>query len=235
MEGGALLVQRQRLAGASHPLARQGMGGEFERPDEAADAARHLVQRRAVGGDRIPHADEMDFRHLPVLVLVVVVAQEQVADPAENFLDAEDGVVALAPVGAVGGARLVVELLLVARRDQALVEDQAADDAHGEGAAAEAEAEEAVAVVAIVTAGEFVDVDDVALQPDAEGAGEDRPRLERGRADAVVVEGDLVAVRQFERLERAPDIGAPDLRAGIAGAVGQKDDVSAHGQPLSYR
>ena len=124
----------------------------------------------------------MDLRHPPVLVLVVLFPQKQIAkqiaDPPEDILDAEDGVVALAPVLAIGCPCLLVEFLLVLRRDQALAENQPADDTNGEGAATEAEAEEAIGVVVIIAAGELVDVDDVALQAEAEGAAEDGPWLE---------------------------------------------------------
>src|SRR6266436_4771967 len=44
--------------------------------------------------------------------------------------------------------------------------------------------------------GEFADVDDVPLQAEAERAARNRPRLEHGGADAVVVECDLVISEQ---------------------------------------
>ena len=85
--------------------------------------------------------------------------------------------------------------------------------------------------VAIVTAGEFVQRDDVAPQPETERAAEDRHRLERRSADPVVIERDLVVAGEIQRLEHAPDIGSPDFRGGIAGAVGQQNDFSAHEMP----
>src|SRR5437764_10201135 len=150
VKGGALLVERQRLAGARHPVAEKGVGGKLERPDVAADAAGHLVERRAIGGDGVPHADEMDLLHAPIVGLVVFVPQDQIADTAEEILNTPDGVVALAPVLAIGGARFLVELLLILRGDEPLVENEASNDTDGEGAAAEAEAEQAIAVFAIV-------------------------------------------------------------------------------------
>src|ERR1700730_3837173 len=88
-----------------------------------------------------------------------------------------------------------------------------------------------VGLILVVAAGEFVDVDDVPLQAEAERAAENRPRLERRGADAVVVECNLVISRPVQRLEGAPDVVAPDLRRGIARAVRQQNNFSTHGIP----
>src|SRR5262249_15036599 len=148
------------------------------------------------------------------------VADEDVTDRSKYFLDAPHRVVPLAAVLAIGGASPARELGFVRRRDQALAQDQSADHPDREGAAAEAETEEEVLVIdAIIATGEFIDVDDVALQPKAEGAAENGPWLERRRTDAVVIECDLVAAGQIERLEGPPHIGAPHFGGRIAGAI----------------
>src|SRR6202163_2414485 len=96
----------------------------------------------------------------------------------------------LAAVLAVGGTGLPIELCLIFRLHQTLVDDQAHDNADRERAAAEAKAEQFIVVLAIVAAGEFVEGNDIALQAEAERAAEDRHRLERRGADAVVIERD---------------------------------------------
>jgi hypothetical protein len=88
-------------------------------------------------------------------------------------------VVAFAAIFPVGGDRLVIELGFVVGGYQALIENQTDDDADREGATTEAEAVDIVALVPIIAAGEFVDVDDVSLQAKAERAAKNRPRLER--------------------------------------------------------
>ena len=88
-------------------------------------------------------------------------------------------------------------------------------------AAAEAEAENPVVLV-VVAAAEAIDVEHVALQPDAENARECRPPSERRRSDTVIVEGDLRAgVAQIERLEQPPDVGLEQFRRAVAGAIRQ--------------
>src|SRR5229473_1881259 len=230
MKRGALFVERKRLADAQHALAVERVGGKLKRHDPPADAARHLVHRQAIGGHRVPHPDEADVLDLAIVALVVRDRQQRVPNCPEPVLGmpGPQRVVALAAIIPVGGDRLVIELGFAAGGYQTLIENQADDDTDGEGAATEAEAVDIVAVALVVAAGEFVDVDDVPLQAEAERAAKNRPRLERGGADAVVVECDLVISRQVQRLEGAPDICAPDLRRGIARAVGQQNNVSAH-------
>src|SRR6266851_4911365 len=139
--------------------------------------------------------------------------------------------VALTAILSVGGDRLFVELGFIVSGHQALIEDQADDHADREGATTEAEAIDIVGLILVVAAGEFVDVDDVPLQAEAERTTKNRPRLERRGAYAVVVECDLVISRQVQRPEGPPDIRAPHLRRGIACAVGKQHDVSTHGIP----
>ena len=86
--------------------------------------------------------------------------------------------VALATIFPVGGDGLSIELGFIVGGDKALIENQAHDDTDRECAAAEAEAIDIVALVLVVAADKFVDVDDVPLQAKAERPAENRPRLE---------------------------------------------------------
>ena len=72
MEGGALLVERERLTGAGYAGAIERMIRQFERQYPFADAARHLVERQTVGGDGVPHPEETDAPEPAVISLVVV-------------------------------------------------------------------------------------------------------------------------------------------------------------------
>src|SRR6476661_4622930 len=229
MKRGAFFVQREGLAGAHHPRAVERVTRKLQWPNPPADAARHLIQWRAVGGNGVPDANEVNFFDRTIVGLVVIFRQKQIADRAEKILDVPDGVVPLAPVLAVGRTGLLVELRFALGRHQALVEHEAYDDADRKGAPAETKSVDAVVRIAIIAAGKFVNIDYVALEAIPEGASENSERLERRGADAVVIERDLVGAGQVQRLEGAPDIGAPHLRRGIAGAVGQQNNISAHG------
>src|SRR4030081_133320 len=97
-------------------------------------------------------------------------------------------VVTMPAIGAIGRTRQTVEFGFTVSLDEALAVDHSHYDPDREGAAAEAEAEQLVVLIAIIAAGEFVERDDVAPQAETERAAEDRHRLERRGADAVVVE-----------------------------------------------
>jgi hypothetical protein len=51
--------------------------------------------------------------------------------------------------------------------------------------------------------------------------------------DLVVVISHVFGIREVDAFEDSPDIRPPYLGGGIAGAVGQQDDYSAHGSPSS--
>src|ERR1700738_702625 len=235
MKRGSLFVERERLARAHHTLAVERESRKFKRHDPAAHAAGHLVQWQAIGGHRVPDPHETDVLDWAIVALVILDRQQRITDRAIPILGVPGPscMVALATIFPVGGDRLLIEFGFTLGGDKALIENQPDHDPNREGAAAESEAVDIVVFVLVVAADEFVDVDHIALQAEAERAAEDRPRLERRGADAVVIERDLVIPRQVERLEGAPDVGAPDLRRGIAGAVGQKNDVSAHETALA--
>jgi len=137
---------------------------------------------------------------------------------------------------------LLIELRLSVGTHEALFEHQPGQHADGKGAAAEAEAENLVvfgddAVLLIlglgfvVPAKEFVDAQNIALEAEPERAAKDGGRLERRRADAVIIDRDLVGLGQVDGFERAPDIGSPNLGGGIARSVRQQDDPLWHGAP----
>ncbi|MHC2307002.1 hypothetical protein ACVIJ1_003472 [Bradyrhizobium elkanii] len=234
MKGRALVVERQRVSGALD-LRAENPVRQFKRPHPVGDAARHLVDRQAIGRDGIPDADEFDRRHRFAGDLRIgFVASKAIPQPHKNIiaqcaewhLDAPDRVVALGPVCAIGLHRAVVQLGFGVRDDQALIEDECSERAHGECAAAESEQVDLrIALVIVVPADELVGIEDVALEAIAEGAAEDGQRNEFRRADAVVILGGLRIALQIERLEYPPDIGAPDAGSGVAGAVGQNNDL----------
>jgi len=66
------------------------------------------------------------------------------------------------------------------------------------------EVENIVAVALVVAAGKFLDVDDVPLQAEAERAANNRPRLERGAADAVVAECGVAFPDRKDLIVRGP-------------------------------
>ena len=67
---------------ACSDLRRQRIVRHRERPDPFVDAARHLVDRQAVGRDRVPDADEIDFGSRVVLARPLVLLVSPDAAPA---------------------------------------------------------------------------------------------------------------------------------------------------------
>jgi hypothetical protein len=190
------------------------------------DAAGHLFDRHAVSCDRVPDADEADLDILADSGGRIAGAKF-VPYPLVGTLQFEIPVAipAIGPVGRLGQA---IEFGFVIGRDEPLAVDQPHHDPDRERTAAETEAEQLIVLVAIIAACKFIQRDDVAPEAEAEGAAQNGPRLERGGSDAVVIERDLVVGRKIQRLVGAPDVGAPHLRRGIAGAVREQDDLSAH-------
>src|ERR1700730_5800256 len=76
--------------------------------------------------------------------------------------------VAVSAIGAIGRLCQTVELGFVVRLDESLTDDHSHHDPDREGAATEAKAEQIVACVAIIAAGEFIELDHVPSQPEAE-------------------------------------------------------------------
>src|SRR5262249_46975654 len=133
---------------------------------------------------------------------------------------------------AIGHLGERIQLSLVIRPDDALVQAEADDDAYRESATAEAESEDLVVLEfrqievripfflggrlvdlpvilrkAVVPADELVDIDDVASQSDAERAAKNGKGLEIRRPHAVVIKRDLVRAGEVECFEGTPDVG----------------------------
>src|SRR5436853_44525 len=142
MERRALVIQRQSMTCATN-LRIEAAVGKFQRQYPLTNPARHLVDWQAVSGDRIPQAKKFDLLDRHIFCLVVALAQQEednVAQDAEDGLNAKNGMKALGSIGSVSHLGLVVNLRFGAALNEALVEHKPDDDPHGEGPAAEAEA-----------------------------------------------------------------------------------------------
>ena len=246
MERGALIVEREGVAG----LANQGIElpvRQFERPQITADAPRHFVDGKAVGGNGIPEAEE-GYVIDRTLVLVMFGGNEEVAQLSKHPFDLKPRFEFFRPMRPVGHRDLSIEFFFGLVIHQPLFAYQSVRHADGEGTPAEPKGKDVVALVGavsllaifsfrgggferqivemrtIVAAGKLVDIEHVSLQAKAEGATQDREGFEGRGADAVVVECDLLRTRQIQRFKDAPDIRPPDLAGRIAGAVREQDD-----------
>ena len=184
MEGVTFLLQRQRMTGADdlviHELVRHR-----QRPIPVVDGARDLLDRPAIGADGVEDAEEVEFFDSDQIELFQRrLAENDVAHPVAQRPQRPDQDVAagfeildlaVAAVGDLGIARQVGLVAVVI--DEPDAGDETGDDADREGAAAEAETVDFVAIP-VVAAAEGIDVDDVALQAEAENAAEDGERLE---------------------------------------------------------
>ena len=179
------------------------------------NAAGHFVDRHAVGGNRVPDPDEVNFFDRAIVGRVVILRQTDIADRAEEILDVPESVIPLAPILPVGGVSFLVEFRFALGRHQALIEHETYDDADRKGTPAETKSVDVIVRVAKIAAGKFVNFDYVAFQAITECAAENGQRLERRGADAVVIERDLVGAGEIKRLEGSPDVGAPHLRRGL--------------------
>ena len=150
-------------------------------------------------------------------------AQQHVAKPAQRR-DQSSRRVEVPAVLAVGPLREAIEFVAPGAGDQPLAGDHAHEHTHGERSAAEAEPGELVARL-VVGAGEGIEVPNVSLQSPPEPAAEDRQRLERGSANAIVVTGDLLAGGEVKRLVQPPDVRLHQLGGAVPRAVRQQHDV----------
>src|SRR5256885_2067370 len=151
-----------------------------QRPVPVVDRADDLLDRPAIGINGIPKPQEMNFRNWYLVFLVVLRDARQIA----VRLDAEvaqkaqrryqtPGTCEAPPILAIGVRGVTRERNLVAGiGNQAFTRDQPRNHTHGERAAAETEAINPVPGH-IVAAAETVDVDDIALQAEAEDTAED--------------------------------------------------------------
>src|SRR5947208_1444595 len=95
MEGGALVVERERMASALDCL-RQPVIAERDRPDRPVDREAELLDRDAEGLDRVEQSEEFDFdlfaavhrlAHLGIGAMPkdeVIEIDQDVADPADD-------------------------------------------------------------------------------------------------------------------------------------------------------
>ncbi len=149
MERGALVVERERVAGLADQRIELPVR-KFERPKISADAPRHFVDGQAVGGNRVPEAEEGNVIDR-ALVLVVLGGNEEVAQLSEHPFDLKPRFEVFRPVRPVGHCDLSIEFLFGLVTHQPLFADQPVHHADGECAAAEPECEDVVALPGAVS------------------------------------------------------------------------------------
>ena len=239
VEGVTLVVDREGVARALDVLV-QLVVRHAERKDPVVDRSRDLSDRSAIRRDRVPDADETDLGPAVLCGIVRLVALESrdsAIDPAAHASHQFGR--PLETARKEGGTEIPVRLTALSSElgftsgsDESLRRDQRDDDAYRERAAAEPEGVDVVAVP-VVAAGVAIDVENVPVKPHTEGAAQQRQRLERRRADAVVVVGDLIALAfggrpQVDRLVHPPDVGLEQLGAAVPRAVREEDDRLGH-------
>src|SRR5690349_10645535 len=143
------------------------------------NAARHFVDRHAIGCHRVPNADKPDL-DVPANDLGRIRGAELVAYPLVRRFELQM-MIAIPAIGAIGRTREAVQFDFIVSLDEALAVDQTHHDPDREGAAAESKAKQFVIVVAIVAAGKFIEGYHIAPQAETESTAEDRHRLERRR------------------------------------------------------
>lgn len=242
VEGGALVVERERLAGVLH-LVGEPVVTERDRPDRPVDRDTELLDRYAERLDRVEQSEEFDLdllaavhgladagiRAMPENEIIEI--DQHVANPAHDP-DCRQAAIAdrLLAVLPPGGHRVALHLrmrhgdLVDHRRHQPLACDQGCQRARGEGAAAEAEDVDLVAF-APVPAQEAIELADVGRHADAGGAVEGGERRPAGGADTLDVIGDLIGLGMVERLVKTPDAGFLGAE-GVAGAVGEQHQLA---------
>src|SRR5450759_4834482 len=236
-----LVIERKCVARSIH-LGIELTIRKLERPQVPADAPRHFVARQPVGRARVPRATK-GTRFDGTLALVLFCRNEQVADGSEWPLNAILRFKVFRTVHAICGYGLLIEFLFGLIFDQALLRNEARQHAYGEGSTTETEGKDLVilevlfdrrsafclcctflqfSVVflrSIIPADKLVDVENIALEADAECASEESHGLERGGPYTVIVKCNLIRSRQIQRVEGSPDVGAPHFSCRISRAV----------------
>src|ERR1700743_707893 len=103
MKRRALVIERERVTRPLNADIERAIR-QFQRPDPFADAARHLVDGKSVGRDRVPDAEEFDLVDPLVLRFVVANAEypeQEIAEKAEQRFDAPYRVKLLGTIGAI--------------------------------------------------------------------------------------------------------------------------------------
>ncbi len=191
-----------------HELVRHA-----QRPDPIVDGTRHFLNGAAIGIDGIPHPNEMNAVYRDRSGRADRLSAKPAPKPdhaiphlahvdLEVFQERDDTARESASVKAVcicrkGGERSFVILV----SNKPLARDQPGDNAYGESAPTEAETVDAISGL-IIPATEAIDIDHVALQPEAEHLAKDCKWFEGRGAYAVVVIGDLATrIAQIQHLK----------------------------------
>src|SRR6185436_6000887 len=148
MERGALIVEREGVAGLANHRIKLPVR-QFERPQIAADAPRHFVDGKAVGGNGVPEAEE-SYVIDRTLSLVMFGGNEEVAQLSKHPFDLKPRFEFFGPMRPVGYRDLSIEFLFGLVIYQPLFAYQAVHHAYGEGAPAEPEGKNIVALVRAV-------------------------------------------------------------------------------------
>src|SRR5262249_23096237 len=122
MERRPFVVDGERMAcplyAGIEPAGRQLPG-----PNPLADPPRHFLDRCAIGGDRVPKAEEADSRVLPIVRLGIFTSQQEIANPAHDVLDAPERMEVFCAKGPICRTGLGVQLRLRIRFHETLFED----------------------------------------------------------------------------------------------------------------
>src|SRR5450631_3626511 len=204
----ALVVERKSVPDLQQSFGRIAVG-KAHRPDPFVDRNLELVDRHAVGVDRVPYADKANVReHLLAfrltqiqidggcwLAFLVFEVFRRTKNPTEMMVDhatllrRADQEIAL--IRLVGHLHASDQFGLTIRFEKPALADQTHQQADGEGAPAETEAINLIPIIE-VAAYESVDVADVGPNPDAERAAERSDRLEVLGADTIVIINKLL-------------------------------------------
>src|ERR1700680_3654521 len=182
---------------------------ETERIDVEVYCVLKFIDGKAVSTDRIPQADELEVRNSP-LCLDLMPVPLRGGRPSES-------VKPFSPKSIPSMQNFALKRLLGKLRvDQALIANQADQDADRVGTSAESECKDFFTRAAVSARQEGVEMAHVPCEPDAESAADQCQRAERGRSDAVVIFGELIISAQVKSSIDAPDIVFLRLCAAVS-------------------
>src|ERR1700752_314445 len=203
MERRALVVDRECMARLLDARVER-LVSERQRPDPLIDAFSKLGDRQSVSIDSVPKTEKLNLIDLSRcnVVQFATLTANNVTHPHQAVAQRARQRVQAIVIDRVLDAKLAIEPQRLAPqviggrriRHQSLRQQEIDEDAHRERSAAEAEAVDAVAGF-IVAAKEYVERENIALQSPADRATEDRERLDRGCAHAIVIGSDLARIR----------------------------------------
>ena len=194
----AFIVERQRMTGTGYFAVHETIRHR-ERPQPVVDAAGNLFDGAAIGAHGVPHPHEMDridgrrgMRALPGNSPDRARQPDQSIPHHPQRSDQAACDVESSAIPAIGIGRVSRQLRFAPGiTDEPLASDEPGNDTHGERAAAEAEPEDAV-TGSVGTGRELVDIENIALQSEAEDAAKNGQRFEQRRADFIVVIRNLL-------------------------------------------